>query len=67
MEEFSASLKISKGYYNQIENGFRGVNLSVRMLIYLADSLEIDLATAIYEEKSFIEDLDRANSRVKGI
>ena len=42
---------ISSDYYCQIENGFRGKRLSVKMLLQIADALEMNLCEAIQGEK----------------
>ena len=46
---------ISTDYYSQLENGFRGKRLSVKMLIRIAKSLDMNLCEAIKGESDFIK------------
>jgi len=46
---------ISSDYYCQIENGFRGKRLSVKILLQIADALDMNLCEAIKGEKEFIK------------
>jgi len=55
LEDVGWNSDISKDYYSQIENGFRGKQLSVKMLIHLSNVLQLDICTAIKEEIKFIE------------
>lgn len=46
---------ISSDYYCQIENGFRGKRLSVKILLQIADALDMNLCEAVKGEKEFIK------------
>lgn len=57
---------ISTDYYSQLENGFRGKRLSVKMLIRIAKSLDMNLCEAIKGERDFIkkkEEMTLSNKR----
>lgn len=58
---------ISSDYYCQIENGFRGKRLSVKMLLQIADALEMNLCDAIQGEKDFIKEKDRMTEKLERV
>ncbi|MBI9009685.1 MAG: helix-turn-helix transcriptional regulator [Tenericutes bacterium] len=61
-DDVSYLLDISRDYYSQIENGARGKNLSVRMLVRISQVLKMDLCEIINFEKKFIQDCDHTLS-----
>lgn len=60
-EDVSDKIGISYHYYAQIENGEKGCKLSVRMLLKMAQALEVDVCKLIESEKAYIESYDKAN------
>ena len=58
---------ISSDYYCQIENGFRGKKLSVKMLLQIADALEMNLCEAIQGEKDFIQEREKMTKNLERV
>jgi transcriptional regulator with XRE-family HTH domain len=58
---------ISSDYYCQIENGFRGKKLSVKMLLQIADALDMNLCEALEGEKEFIKESERMTKNIERV
>jgi len=67
IEEVGYKSNISSDYYAQIENGIRGKKMSVRLLITIANTLKLDLCTAIEGEREFIEQIELLNKKTQVI
>lgn len=59
-EQVADKIGITHHYYSQIENGDKGYKLPVRMLLKIADALEISICNIISMEKDYIDEFDRA-------
>ncbi len=59
VEDAAVEIGISSDYYSQIENGFRGKRLSVRLLINISGALKLNICEAIKKEKQFIDEVEK--------
>lgn len=65
--ELAEIIGISTDYYSQLENGFRGKRLSVKMLLRIAEALEINLCEAIKGEKDFLMKSEKMTKSIKRV
>lgn len=61
VEMASRECKISPYYYFQLENGMRGKNLSIRLLLKIINALEMDPLDFLTSEADYIDYLNEIN------
>ena len=56
---------IIQSTYSRIENGYKGALMCARQLIALADALEVPLEQLVRAEAKYMEEVDRANGKIR--